>query len=170
MEVSKERVEEILQGMLDSTVDGVWCKFPTDLTKDEQMALSKRITEVTISDRLETLLEAIFNIVGAMSDVEVEIADYDTMELLQMKEAMTTNKSDANELLIDLHSSNRIDEFFLIDLPVEDSTEEELEAYKIMIEEVITTQFEEALTKVTESLKKVIELSDKIIIYIDGRL
>lgn len=161
-------MDEILQQMLDDTKDGVWCKFPEDLSEEESIALGKAVTIGTIEDRLNTLLDTIFNIFGAMSDVDGEIDTYTTMELLKLKGALNLNKEDANTLLIDLYSENRIDEFFLISLPSDDV--EEVEDHKREINEIIESEFKDDVKKITKYLKKIIELSDKIINDINERL
>ena len=168
MAVSKKRMDEILQQMLDDTKDGVWCKFPDDLTEEEGIALGRAVTIGTIEDRLNTLLDTIFDIFGSMSDVDGEIDTYTTMELLKLKGAIILNSEDAKTLLIDLYSENRIDEFFLISLPSDDV--EEVEDQKREINEIIETEFKDDIKKITLYLKKIIELSDKIMNDIEKRL
>lgn len=172
MAVSDERIEEILQEMVDNQTDDGWCGFPDNLTEEENIELGKRVTRATVEDRIKVILDVAFDIFGHMSDVNLEIDSYDDMELLKLKEAMRFQKEDANDLLMDMYSSNKIKEFYLIELTTDGSPENNagVEEKTKEIQALLDGEFKDDIERISTYLKKIIELSDKITADVDGRL
>lgn len=56
MEVSEERINEILELMINNVDEDGWCHIPEDLSYEESQALTKHLTLITMKDRVDTLM------------------------------------------------------------------------------------------------------------------
>lgn len=175
MDISDERIDELMEQMLSNADEDGWCPIPDNLTEEEEIALSMRITVTTMQDRIDNLMEGILNVFKYSEELKGEIKNYDTVEKLKVRSALTIIKEDAQSLLMDLHSDDRVSDFFKIDFIFndedgtdEDGTKEDIEEARIEMEEVIERDFKEQLDKIIEYCIGIIEMSDDIVKIIDG--
>jgi len=169
MDISDERIDEIMQQMLDNTTEDGWCTIPEGLSDEEQRELYNRLAIAAMDDRIGETREALLNLFGYISDMEEHLDTYDLMELIKIKTATITNKENATDMLIDLHSSNKIEEFFNIEM-VTDGSEESMKEAKEAKKELSTlieTKYKEDIDLLKQYCEKLIELSDKLIKRID---
>lgn len=173
MDISDERIDELMEQMLSNVDDDGWCPMPDNLSEEEQTALSMRITIVTMQDRIDSLMEGILNVFKYSEELKDEIKNYDTVEKIKVKSALGTIKEDAQSLLMDLHSDDRVSDFFKIDFIFsdedgEEGTEEEINEARVEMEEVIERDFKDQLDKIVEYCIAIIEMSDDIVGIVDG--
>ena len=69
MAVSEERIDELLEIMLDNADEDVWCHVPDGLTEEEQDELSKRLALITMQDRIDLILEGILDVIKYMDSL-----------------------------------------------------------------------------------------------------
>jgi hypothetical protein len=164
MAVSEERIDELLEQMLEDADDDGWCHIPKGLTEEEEVELTKRITIITMQDRIDTLMEGILTVYKYMDNVKKHMDSYDTMEKLKIKGGLNTIKEDSQGLLMDLHSTDVIHDFFRIDLISYDDeqSKEEMTTAREEMKKLIEDEFSEKLDNVKKHCNAMIEISDDI--------
>lgn len=100
-----------------------------------------------------------------MIDVKEHIDDYEMVERLKLKGALGTLKDDSETILIDLHSEDKITNFFKIDLVVGDidNAKDEAESAKQMMNQLIESEFTESMTNIINYCHHMIEIADELI-------
>jgi hypothetical protein len=171
MEISDERLDEIMQEMLDNTDEDGWCTTPENLTDEEQEELHKRLAIATMKERIVEVKESLFNVFGFIADIEEHFDQYEFMDLIKIKSAMEVNKEDATNMLMDLHSTNKAEEFFSIQT-FDDGSEngrEEAERSKAILNDIIETQFKEEVDDLKLFCEKLIQNADKLLARINNK-
>ena len=165
MAVSEERIDELLEQMLDNADQEGWCHVPKGLSEEEELELTRRITIITMQDRIDNLMEGILTVFKYMKDIKEHITQYETMDKLKIKGGLATIKEDSQTILMDLHSDNKIHDFFRIDIIGSDdeSSEEEISVARKEMEELIETEFKPSLEKIITYCHAMIEMSDDIV-------
>jgi len=164
MAVSEERIDELLEDMLNKADEDGWCHIPEDLSDEEQEELSKRLTIITMQDRIDTLLEGILSVIKYMGDIRDNIPKFDTMDKLKIKGGLDTIKEDSQGLLMDLYSEDVMTDFFRIEIVVDDegANKEDVEKAIDTVQRIIESDFLEQLDKLKDYCKSIITLSDDI--------
>jgi len=164
MAVSEERIDELLEDMLNKADDDGWCHIPEDLSDEEQEELSKRLTIITMQDRIDNLLEGIFSVLKYMGDIRDNLSKFETVDKLKIKGGLATIKEDSQGLLMDLHSEDVMTDFFRIEIVVddEDVNKEDVKKAIDTVQKIIESDFLEQLDKLKEYCKSIITLSDEI--------
>jgi hypothetical protein len=165
MIVSEERINELLDQMINNADEDGWCYIPEGLSDDEGDALTKRLTIITMQDKIETLMEGILNTLIFMGDIKEHIDDYEIIDILRIKGALYTIKEDSETILIDLHSEDKINGFFKIDLVIGDdeNVEEVSKNAKKMMDELIDTEFGESIEDIKKYCLNMIEIANELI-------
>jgi len=165
MEVSEERINELLDQMIDNADENGWCHIPKGLSDEESDALTKRLTLMTMKDRVDSLMEGILDTIKFMTDIKNHIDSYETVERLKIKGSLYTVKEDSETILIDLHSEDKISDFFKIDLVIGEgvNAQEEAESAKEMMGELIETEFTESMTNIKKYCHSMIEIADELL-------
>jgi len=162
MAVSEKRIDELLEHMLtNADVDG-WCYIPEGLNDEECDELTKRLTIITMQDRIDTLMSGILEALKYMVDIKKHTGVYDTMERLRIKGLLAILKDDSQTLLIDLHSHDIINDFFRIDLVVDENGEVEAEEARRLMNELIGTEFKQSLDKIKRYCQTIVDMSDEL--------
>jgi len=171
MAVSEERIDELLEDMLNKADEDGWCHIPEDLSDEEQEELSKRLTIITMQDRIDTLLEGILSVIKYMGDIKDHIDKLETMDKLKIKGGLATIKEDVEGLLMDLHSEDVMTDFFRIEVVVddEDANKEDVDKAIDVVQGIIKTDFVEQLDKLKGYCKYIISFSNKITDELDGK-
>jgi len=169
MAVSQERIDELLDDMLENADNDGWCHIPEGLTEEEQDALSRQLAIITMQDRIDTLLEGILTVIKHMEMVKETVSEYDTMEKLKIKGGLETIKEDSQGLLMDLHSDDIVKDFFRIEMITnEDETSEEAEKAKAEMVGLIETDFKDQLEKIKKYCSAMIEMSDDVVVMLNS--
>jgi hypothetical protein len=164
MAVSEERIDELLDNMINNADDDGWCHVPEGLSDEEQDELSKRLTIITMQDRIDVLLEGILKVMKHMDDIKHHIDEYETIDKLKIKGGLSTIKEDSQGLLMDLHSDDVVGDFFRVEMITGDSEEhkEEVKRVKASMEDLVHTEFKDQLGKIKKYCSAMIEISDDI--------
>lgn len=164
MVVSEERIQELLDQMLDNADENGWCYIPENISDEESDALSRRIAIISMQDRIDDLMDGILETIKFMNDIKEKVDDYDTIEIIKIDSALAILKEDSQNILIDLHSPNKIGDFFKIELVVGDGENslQEAEDGKQLMLELIDTEFREPLDKVKEYCLTIIQMTDDL--------
>ncbi len=170
MAVSQERIDELLDNMLENADNDGWCHIPEGLTEEEQDALSRQLAIITMQDRIDTLLEGILTVIKHMEMVKEHISEYETMEKLKIKGGLETIKEDSQGLLMDLHSDDIVKDFFRIEMITneDDETSEEAENAKAEMVGLVETDFKDQLEKIKKYCSAMIEMSDDVVVMLDS--
>ena len=170
MAVSEERIDELIENMLDNADDDGWCHVPDGLTEEEQDELSRRLAIITMQDRIDVLLQGILTIMKHMEDIKKHISEYETMERLRIKGGLAVIKEDSQGLLMDLHSEDIITDFFMVEMIDGDKPEDKLEAFKAKqnLKELVDTEFKDQLEKIKTYCTAMIEISDDVVERLDN--
>lgn len=165
MAVSEDRIDELFEQMLANADEEGWCHIPEGVTDEENKELSRRITIMTMQDRIDGLNEGIEKVMKYMRDVKKHLDEYDTMDQIKIKGGLETIKEDSQTILIDLHSDDKIGDFFRIGLVSYEDSEstENMENARKEMEELIVTEFKESLEKIKNSCTEMISKADEII-------
>ncbi len=165
MIVSKERINELLDQMINNADENGWCYIPEGLSDDEGDALTKHLTIITMEDKIETLMGGILNTLRFMGDIKEHMDDYEIIDILKIKVALETIKEDSETILIDLHSEDRINNFFKIDLVIGDdeNAKEEAKNARKMMDELIDTEFGESIENIKKYCLNMIEIANELI-------
>lgn len=165
MEVSEERINELLDQMINNADEEGWCHIPKGLSDEEGDALTKRLTLITMKDRVDTLMEGILETLKFMIDIKDHIDNYEMVERLKLKGSLYVVKEDSETILIDLHSEDKITDFFKIDLVIGDTVnaQEEAESAREMMNELIETEFAESMENIIKYCHNMIEIADELI-------
>lgn len=165
MGVSKERIDELFEQMLDNTDENGWCHIPEGLDKEVEDELSKKIALITMQDRIDNLMEGIFTVMGHIEDIKNRIDTYDTMERLKIKGVVSMLKEDSQSILMDMHSTNKLKDFFRIDFVKyeNETSRKEMEVIKSHMETLVDTEFKESMTDIKKYCGVVIEMCDDLI-------
>jgi len=171
MAVSQERIDELLDDMLNNADADGWCHVPEGLTDEEQDALSKQLAIITMQDRIDTLLEGILTVIKYMEDIKTHVDEYDTMEKLKIKGGLATIKEDSQGLLMDLHSDDIVKDFFRIEMITgeEEDATEEAEKAKDEMTALIDTDFKDQLEKIKKYCSAMIKMSDDVAVMLDAK-
>lgn len=162
--VSEERIQELLDQMLDNADNDGWCYIPENISDDESDALARRIATITMQDRIDDLMEGILDTITFMSDIKEKVDDYDTIDIIKIDSALAILKEDSENILIDLHSENKIGDFFKIELVVgdnENAIKEAEDGRKLMLD-LIDSEFKEPLDKVKEYCVTIIKMTEDL--------
>lgn len=171
MAVSQERIDELLDDMLNNADADGWCHIPEGLTDEEQDALSKQLAIITMQDRIDTLLEGILTVIKYMEDIKAHVDEYETMEKLKIKGGLDTIKEDSQGLLMDLHSDDIVKDFFRIEMITgeEEDATEEAEKAKAEMTALIDTDFKDQLEKIKKYCSAMIKMSDDVAVMLDAK-
>ena len=99
-----------------------------------------------MSIRIDTLLEGMLAIFDYLNQIQDSILEYDMLDRLKIKGSLENVIADVEDILIDLHSSDRVTTFFNIKLvKSEDGDDGDIEIAKAKMEQIITDNFTEQL-------------------------
>lgn len=168
MAVSEERIDELLEIMLDNADEDGWCQVPEGLTEEEQDEISKRLAIITMQDRIDNILEGILNVIKYIEDVRQYLGEYETMDKIKIKGGLTTIKEDAQGILMDLYSDDIVTDFFRIEM-IDNENIDSTQTIKVKeeLEGLAKTEFKEELGKVKEYCMAVIEMVDTVVVELD---
>jgi len=171
MAVSQERIDELLDDMINNSDSEGWCHIPEGLTEEEQDALSRQLAIITMQDRIDSLLEGILTVMTYMEDIKKHISEYETMEKLKIKGGLETIKEDSQGLLMDLHSDDIIKDFFRVEMITneEDEASDEAKVAKAEMKELVDTDFKDQLEKIKKYCSVMIEMSDDVAVMLDSK-
>lgn len=163
MGVTDERITELFDIMLSNVDEEGWCKIPEGISDEEKNELAKRIAVLTMQERIDVLQVGIDEVHDFMNTFKENINDFETLEKLQIKASLDTIKEDFQNILIDLHSEDKISEFFKIDLiPDDEHNKENLENAKKEMVELIDTKFKDSLEHIKEQCYSMIKMTDEL--------
>ena len=166
MEVSEERILELIEEVLSNPDDDYWCVIPDGLTDDEEEAVKNRLLELAMAGKLHTRIEGALEAFGFISDVEELINgdDLGDMERVKLMSALDTINTDAKNLLMDLHSPNVLDDFFQIELiQTDESTHEDfMIRTKLYMLNFKDTVLKEELDLMIRYCKKLVEITGRV--------
>jgi len=170
MAVSEERIDELLEIMLDNADENGWCHVPEGLSEEEQDEISKRLAIITMQDRIEDILEGILGVMKYMENVREYLGEYETMDKIKIKDGLNTIKEDAQGLLMDLYSDDIIKDFFRIEM-IDDENIDSSQTIKVKegLEKLAKNEFKEELEKVKTYCMTIIEMSDTVVAELDER-
>lgn len=162
---SDDKINKIIQEMLDNADEDGWCHIPDGLSEEEQAKISKVVSTITMRDRIDTLMDGINQVIEYIDMVDENIEEYETMDRIKVKKSLLEIKEDSETLLLDLHSSDRISNFFKIDMVSEDNEEakNEAEKAKMDMEELIEVEFKDSLYYIGELCKVMVNRADKML-------
>jgi hypothetical protein len=165
MKVSEERIQELMEQMLNNVDEDGWCHIPKGLSNDEGDALTRRLTLITMQDRIDSLMEGILGTLDFMNNVKGNLDEYEILERVKIKGMLFTVKEDSQTILIDLHSEDKITNFFKIDLVVGEDVDaqEEIDATKKMMGELIETEFSGPMSNIIRYCHSMIEIADELL-------
>lgn len=169
MAVSEERINILLDQMIENVDEHGWCRMPENLSDEEYEALNKELTVITMKARVDTLMDGILNTIKYMVETKEHIDDYEMVERLKLKGSLYAVKEYSQTILIDLHSEDKISDFFKIDLVIDDGVdvkEEDIKLTNQMMNDLIETKFTESMGNIKNYCDKMIEMADELI----GRL
>lgn len=169
MAVSEDRIDELLDIMIDNADKDGWCHVPEGLSSEEQDELSKRLSIITMQDRIDVLLEGILKVMKHIENIKTHISGYDTMDRLKIKGGLATIKEDSQGLLMDLHSDDVVGDFFRVEMVTGDTDEhrEEVKRAKESMQVLVDTDFKEQLEKIKKYCLVMIEMSDDTVEILD---
>jgi hypothetical protein len=165
MGVSKERIDELFEQMLDNANEDGWCYMPENLSDEEERELSKHLTIITMRDRIDTLMENINGIIKYITQITLNVNEYDVMDKIKIKESLDIVRTDSQETLIDLHSNDIISDFFNIEM-IEVKTKESIEEanrMKVRMTEMVDEEFSDELETIKVYCGKLITMSDELL-------
>ncbi len=170
MAVSEERIDELLDDMLENADSDGWCHVPEGLSDEEQEELSKRLAIMTMQDRIDNLLEGILTVMKYMEDIKEHIPEYETMDKLKIKGGLATIKEDSQGLLMDLHSDDVVGDFFRIEMVGGDNNEHEKEVKEVKAGMMVLTEtyFKDQLDKIKKYCTAMIEISDDVVLRLNN--
>ncbi len=171
MGISKERIDELFEQMLDNADENGWCIMPEDISEDEEIELSKHLTLITMRDRIDTLLEGINGIIDYTVKIKETLHLYDAMDMITIKTSLNTTKFETQEILIDLHSPNIIEDFFniqMIDIE-NDESRAEAEKLKNRMVEMVNLEFKDELERIKNYCGNLIEMTDDLLTEIEEK-
>lgn len=165
MAVSDKRLQELLEIMLNNQDDNGWCNLPKDITEEEEDAIYKSITLSAMREKIDMVLSAMTETFGFIYKL-VEVRDehgFDEFESIKYSKTLESIKEDAQNMLIDLHSNNKVLEFFRIELISDNTDKGEKDKKDAMkeIEDLIENEFKSDIDRIKENATKLIDLSDK---------
>ena len=170
MAVSEDRIDELLDEMLDNADEHGWCHIPEGLNDEEQAEISKRLAIMTMQDRIDNLLEGILSVMEYMEDIKKHIPEYETIDRLKIKGGLATIKEDSQGLLMDLHSDDVVGDFFRIEMLAGEGDEhaEEVDKAKADMKVLVETDFKDQLEKIKKYCIAIIEIADDIAVRLDN--
>lgn len=169
MAISEERIDELLEIMLDNADEDGWCHVPDGLTEEEQEEISRRLAIITMQERIDLILEGILNVIKYMDDIQKHIGKYETMDIIKIKGGLSTIKEDAQGILMDLYSEDIVADFFRIEMVQdEDIDEVQSEKVKVTLAELAKGEFKEELERVKGYCGTIIEMSDVVMAELKG--
>jgi len=166
MAVSEKRIDELLDHMLNNADEDGWCYIPEGLTEEESNELTKRLTIITMQDRIDAIMESILDTLKYLLDIQKKIDEYDTMDKLKLIGALDVLKEDSQTILIDLHSENKLGDFFKIDVIIteNENANEEAENAISLMNELTETVFKESLDKIKGYCESMITMSEELMV------
>jgi hypothetical protein len=84
MKNSEDRIEQIMKDMLKNADEEGWCHIPEGLTEEEQATISKRISIITMRDRVEILIEGIEHVFEYLKGITKDFEEYNTMDMINI--------------------------------------------------------------------------------------
>lgn len=165
MAVSEERIAELFDLMLANADKDGWCHIPDGLSDEESEELARRIAIMTMEDRIDSLLEGIDDVTSFINDMTNKLDDLEVLEKIKLKANLDIIKEDSQTILIDLHSDDKISDFFRIDLISFDDEESKKNKEQTVTDmnELIETRFKASLENIKERCQTLISNADELL-------
>ena len=173
MAISAERLKELMAKMMSTQDENGWCYLPENLTKEEGQALYKCLTISTMRDRIELILNDMnktFKFIVNIKKGHDNEDEFDIMDNIKYKAVLNRIKTDAQNMLMDLHSPDKISDFFHIDLVTDNTNEGEnnMKAARKEMEILIRTKFKKDIDTIKGHCTNLVEYSDKALELLNG--
>ena len=163
MDMSEDRLEELLDRMLDNCDEEGRCIIPTDISEEEQEALTLRISMMTMQDRIDNVLSAILSSLKSIELIQEVYPDLDLLEQIKMKDNLDKFREGSEILLMDIHSEDVISNLFKIQLKVtETQGVEYVDKLRLELESLIEEEFNSQIELIKGYCKTIINIIDNL--------